>query len=168
MIARWYKVVVMTTNATTAPALTETKQALLAYLDALALADPLQARLWQQAQITLTQLLVLRELRQGPQSAGRLGEHAGLSPTSVTRLVDRLERRGLVSRRRDSEDRRQVDVGLTPAGERLLGELKVLRGSPLHRAVEAMNTEDRRCLTACLRQLVEATRSLAAADEEEA
>jgi DNA-binding MarR family transcriptional regulator len=99
----------------------ETKQALLAYLDALALAEPMQAHLWQLAHLTLTQISVLRELRTGPRTAGRLAELAGLSAASVSRLVDRLERRGLVSRRRDDEDRRLVEVQLEPAGERLLG-----------------------------------------------
>ncbi|MGH7760731.1 MAG: MarR family transcriptional regulator [Candidatus Dormibacteraceae bacterium] len=139
----------------------ETKDALLAYLDALTLAEPIQARLWQEAQITLTQLSVLRALRQKAQTAGRLGHEVGLSPTSVTRLVDRLERRALVSRRRESEDRRCVEIHLEPEGERLLGQLRVLRGTDLHRAVEAMSRGERRRLSAALRRLVELTRSIA-------
>jgi len=139
----------------------ETKAALLAYLDALALAEPIQAHLWQLAHLTLTQLSVLRHLRSGPQTAGRLGELAGLSAASLSRLVDRLERRGLVSRRRDKEDRRIVLVHLEPAGERLLGEAKVFRGSDLHRAVEAMSSEERRRLTAVLTRLVDLTRDIA-------
>ena len=126
---------------TTRPVAThsETRAALLVYVDALTLAEPIQARLWQLAQITLTQLSVLRELRNRAQTAGRLGEATGLSPTSITCLVDRLEGRSLVSRRCTSEDRRWVEVHLEPAGERLLGEIKVLRGSALHKAVESMD-----------------------------
>jgi DNA-binding MarR family transcriptional regulator len=139
----------------------ETKAALLAYLDALALAEPIQARLWQLAHLTLTQVSVLRHLRSSPHTAGRLGELAGLSATSISRLVDRLERRGLVSRKRDTEDRRMVEVHLEPAGERLLGEAKVFRGSELHHAVEAMSSDERRRLTASLARLVELTRELA-------
>jgi DNA-binding MarR family transcriptional regulator len=146
-----------------APATTqlETKAALLAYLDAIALADPIQAHLWQLAHLTLTQLSVLRHLRSGPQTAGRLGELAGLSAASLSRLVDRLERRGLASRRRDTEDRRIVLVHLEPAGERLLGEAKVFKGSDLHRAVEAMSSEERRRLTAALTRLADLTRDIA-------
>lgn len=139
----------------------ETKAALLAYLDTLALAESIQAMLWQQAHLTLTQVTVLRHLRMGPQTSGRLGELAGLSATSLSRLVDRLERRGLVSRRRDDEDRRMVEVHLEPAGERLLGEAKVFKGSALHRAVEAMSSEERRKLTASLSRLVDLTRGIA-------
>lgn len=150
---------------TSAPAATsaESREALLAYLDALTLAEPMQERLWQEARITLTQLSVLRELRSGPQSAGKLGVAVGLSPTSTTRLVDRLERRGLVSRRRGEDgDRRCVEVRLTSAGERLLTQVKVVRGSDLHLAIESMSRDERRRLAVALRRLVELTRAFAA------
>jgi DNA-binding MarR family transcriptional regulator len=151
----------VTTISAPVTAQSETKAALLAYLDALALAEPFQARLWQLSHLTLTQVSVLRHLRAGPQTAGRLGELAGLSATSISRLVDRLEKRGLVSRTRDLEDRRIVEVHLEPAGERLLGEARVFKGSDLHHAVEAMSSDERRRLTTSLTRLVELTREFA-------
>jgi DNA-binding MarR family transcriptional regulator len=150
----------VTTISAPVTAQSETKAALLAYLDAIALAEPIQAQLWQHAHLTLTQVSVLRHLRAGPQTGGRLGELAGLSAASISRLVDRLEKRGLVSRRRDTDDRRQVEIHLEPAGERLLGEARVFRGSDLHHAVEAMSSDERRRLTASLTRLVEVTREL--------
>jgi DNA-binding MarR family transcriptional regulator len=144
----------------------ETRETLLAYLDALTLAEPMQLKLWQIAELTLTQVTVLRTLlREGRQSAGRLGHAVGLSPTSVTRLVDRLERRGLVSRHRDSEDRRLVEIQLEPAGEAILSQAKLMKGSAIHRAVESMTDQERRRLTAGLRRLVELARGIAAAEE---
>lgn len=157
-----------TTSAASGSLATDTKAALLAFLDALALAEPIQSRLWQLAEITFTQAQVLRALRNGPQTLGRLGHANGLSATSVTRIVDRLERRGLVSRRRESEDRRLVQVHLEAAGESLLGEIKVVRGSDVHRAVEAMTGDERRQLTVSLRRLVELARAERAADEVQA
>ena len=136
------------------------REALVAYLEALSLAEPVQARLWHESEITLTQLLVLRMLRDGPVTAGKLGSEAGLSPTSLTRLVDRLERRGLVMRRRTDEDRRCVEIRLEPAGETLLGQTTVLRGTDLHHAVEEMTRDERRGLTAGLRRLVELARTV--------
>jgi DNA-binding MarR family transcriptional regulator len=41
----------------------------------------------------------------------------------ITRLIDRLEKKGLVSRRRCTTDRRQVFCVLAPAGARLLGRM---------------------------------------------
>ena len=143
----------------------EVRAALLAYIDALALAEPVQAQLWQEAEITLTQLMVLRELRRSPEKTGRLGEKVGLSATSVTRLIDRLERRGLVSRQRDGADRRQVEIHLEAAGELMLGEVRFLRGSNIHRAIEAMPAADRRQLVASLNKLVSAARAFATSEE---
>jgi DNA-binding MarR family transcriptional regulator len=143
----------------------ETRETLLAYLDALALAEPIQERLWQEAGVTLAQVSVLRQLRRGPQTAGRLGQAAGLSPASLTRLVDRLEARGLVSRRRESVDRRCVEVHLQPEGERLLSQVKVVRGSDLHRAVQSMTAEESRRLRAALRDLIDRTRRLGTTEE---
>jgi DNA-binding MarR family transcriptional regulator len=157
---------VVTTISAPVTTQSETRAALLAYLDALALAEPFQARLWQLSHLTLSQVSVLRHLRTGSQTARRLAELAGISAASISRLVDRLEKRGLVSRRRDTDDRRQVEVHLEPAGERLLGEVKVFRGSDLHHAVEAMSPDERRRLTASLTRLVELTGELAARREE--
>ena len=148
----------MTSTSATVDVSAETKTTLLAYLDALALAEPIQAKLWQLGEITLTQVQVLRALRDRPQTLGKLGQSIGLSPTSVTRVVDRLERRGLVSRRRESDDRRLVQLHLEPAGERLMGEIRVMSGSDVHHAVEAMTSQERRELTGALRRLVDLAR----------
>ena len=42
---------------------------------------------------------------------------------SITRLIDRLEERGLVQRRRSEDDRRRVDCSLTSAGLELVNSL---------------------------------------------
>src|ERR1700736_635978 len=41
----------------------------------------------------------------------------------ITRLLDRMESRGLISRAREEEDRRVVKTRITPEGLRVLGEL---------------------------------------------
>jgi DNA-binding MarR family transcriptional regulator len=51
--------------------------------------------------------------------AGRLVSHA----PDITRLVDRLEERGLVARERMPDNRRVVQVGITAAGQDLLEQL---------------------------------------------
>jgi DNA-binding MarR family transcriptional regulator len=77
--------------------------------------------------ITLQQYNVLRILR-GAGDAGlptldiadRMVEHA----PGITRLLDRLEAKGMVRRKRCPEDRRQVLCWIEPAGERLLADLE--------------------------------------------
>jgi DNA-binding MarR family transcriptional regulator len=46
----------------------------------------------------------------GPTTAGKLGEHTGLTSGATTAVIDRLERAGFVHRRRDRDDRRRVLV----------------------------------------------------------
>ena len=59
--------------------------------------------------------------RQQPQQPVRIGDWTGLTPGSVTALLDRLENRGYVTRVRPTHDRRILQVNLTPAG-RALGD----------------------------------------------
>jgi DNA-binding MarR family transcriptional regulator len=54
-----------------------------------------------------------------PYGMGELGATLGLAKSSLTGLVDRTERNGLVRREPDPQDLRAVRVALTPEGRRL-------------------------------------------------
>lgn len=73
-------------------------------------------------------------LSEGPMTASRLAEATGLSAAAATAMIDRLERKGFVVRRRDAADRRQVLVEMTETGidriRGLYGPL-VAEGAPL-------------------------------------
>lgn len=60
-----------------------------------------------------------------PATIGELAERLQIQHHSTVELVDRLVNRGLVSRKRGSEDRRQVMVQLTAKGEKLLRDLSL-------------------------------------------
>jgi DNA-binding MarR family transcriptional regulator len=69
-----------------------------------------------------TQYNVLRILKgagSGGLASGEIAERMVTRDPDCTRLLDRLERRGLVSRARDRRDRRVVTVRITAAGLRL-------------------------------------------------
>jgi DNA-binding MarR family transcriptional regulator len=69
-------------------------------------------------------LLAVKGLPAGVEpSVGELAERLQLRHHSVVELVDRLERRRLVRRRRSEEDHRRVKVELTAEGERILASL---------------------------------------------
>jgi MarR family transcriptional regulator, organic hydroperoxide resistance regulator len=76
--------------------------------------------------ISGTQYNVLRILR-GAGVAGRtcgeVGERLVTRDPDITRLLDRLEKRGLIVRSREQEDRRIVTTRITAAGLKLLDEL---------------------------------------------
>jgi DNA-binding MarR family transcriptional regulator len=58
-----------------------------------------------------------------PATIGALAERVQLRHHSVVQLVNRLAARGMVERRRDGSDRREVVVALRPGGERVLARL---------------------------------------------
>ncbi len=62
-------------------------------------------------------------LRRGPMTQTELAKILELGNASVGRLVDRLEERGFVVRRQDSDDRRSYQVSLTQDAVDLLKEL---------------------------------------------
>lgn len=99
-----------------------------AYLELLRTTDRLSrglAEVFKTAGLSLTQYNVLRILRGAP---GGLpcGEIAGRMITrdpDITRLLDRLARRGLIARRREPADRRTVITRITARGLALLAQL---------------------------------------------
>ena len=63
----------------------------------------------------------------------------GTSPATVSGLVDRLVDHGLATRRDDPTDRRQVLVGLTPAGFDFLGRFRELNARQLRELVAVLD-----------------------------
>jgi DNA-binding MarR family transcriptional regulator len=129
-----------------------------AYLDVVSLSDGLQARVWRDAELTLAQLRMLRRLARRSMTVGQLGQALNLSSTSVTKMLDRLEVRRLIERRRDSQDRRRVEVVLLPAGRELLTVLPIPADSALHTAVDAMPQAKQVAITKALREFAAAVR----------
>lgn len=67
--------------------------------------------------LTTPQLMCLQHmLEQGPMTTGMLAQAVSLSPATVTGILDRMERRGLVTRERRPEDKRRVLVAITDVG----------------------------------------------------
>lgn len=72
---------------------------------------------------TDVQCLNLLSLEPGAVTTGQIAELTGLTSGSATRLVDRLEKAGYVTRARDTQDRRRVLVQLVPAAMVRFGDL---------------------------------------------
>ena len=73
-----------------------------------------------------------------PASPGRLATQLDLSTASITALVDRLARRGFVTRSADGDDRRRVRLEVTPAARAMGTEFF---GPLITRVVEALDDE---------------------------
>ncbi len=77
------------------------------------------------AEISPTQYNVLRILRGAPEglACSEIGNRMISRDPDITRLLDRLEKRGLVSRCRERRDRRMVLTRISEAGLKLLEQL---------------------------------------------
>jgi DNA-binding MarR family transcriptional regulator len=83
------------------------------------------AALLKSEELSATQYNVLRILRGAPEGlpCGEIGGRMITRDPDITRLLDRLEKRGLVSRCRQPRDRRMVLTRITDAGVELLERL---------------------------------------------
>jgi DNA-binding MarR family transcriptional regulator len=104
--------------------------------------------------LTAPQWLLLRALASnGSVGIGQLAREIHLSQATTTDIVDRLERRGLVSRARSTVDRRRVQVALLPEGARLVEESP----TPLQRdftdRFERLNEWEQTQILSCLQRL---------------
>jgi len=77
---------------------------------------------------SLTAFVVLRLADEAPGglelSQRELAERMGVEAPTMVRHLDRLEKEGLIERRRDARDRRVTRITVTPAGSRRLGVLR--------------------------------------------
>ena len=71
-------------------------------------------------QMTEEQFQVLRRICKGSASVSALAEASQTSRSAVSKAVDALVRRGLVTRSQDPEDRRNVPLALTDEGQRVM------------------------------------------------
>ena len=70
--------------------------------------------------LSLPQYRILGLLTEGSSMSSALAERLAVRPPSITAVVDGLVGRGLVGRRHAEDDRRRVDLVLTPKGQKLL------------------------------------------------
>jgi DNA-binding MarR family transcriptional regulator len=82
-------------------------------------------RIMKTEDVSPTQYNVLRILRGAPEglACGEIANRMITRDPDVTRLLDRLEKRELISRCRETKDRRTVMARITPQGLKLLGRL---------------------------------------------
>jgi len=87
-----------------------------------------------------------------------VGQGAGLSRSGATRLVNRLEERGLLVKERSSEDARVCCVGLTAEGRRSLSKAERVFVARLERILAGLPQEMRAKVTEVLPVLAGAVR----------
>jgi DNA-binding MarR family transcriptional regulator len=106
---------------------------------------------------------VLWALEQAPGGRLRMHELAAqtvITRSNMTRLVDRLEAAGLVSRERDPDDRRGAFAQLTPAGKQMRARMWKVYGPAIAELFDnRMSEAEATALRAYLVRIVEAVRA---------
>ena len=100
----------------------------VAYLELVRTTDVLGRRMvgvLKDEDLSSNQYNILRILRGSPDglACGEIGDRMITRDPDITRLLDRLEKRGLISRWRDERDRRVVMAKISPEGLKLLGRM---------------------------------------------
>src|SRR5947209_12211303 len=90
--------------------------------------------------VTRTELGVLYALWEHPRRVTELALREGVTQPAISLLVNRLERRGWVSRGGDADDGRVVVVSLTDPGEEVVNRLRGEYRALLHDEMAALET----------------------------
>lgn len=118
-----------------------------------------------------TQFMVLglvERSREGePYTISAMAAKLGLDPATLVRTVDSLEKRGLVERRRDKQDRRQVFIHFTESGHQRLIEAHQHFTGRIRAVFQAMSAEGRASLLDGLNEFVQVGQSIPGEQERE-
>ncbi|GAA1594812.1 MULTISPECIES: MarR family winged helix-turn-helix transcriptional regulator [Kribbella] len=116
--------------------------------------------------VTLTQFRTLVVLDgHGPSRLNLLAERLDVTASTALRMVDRLIAAGLVDRRENAQDRREVVIDLTAEGRKLVRKVTRKRQAEIERIVLAMPVGRRRELVRALVAFADAADEPAAVPE---
>jgi DNA-binding MarR family transcriptional regulator len=109
-------------------------------------------------QVTLPQLRVLVvAFEQGSMNLGEVAEILSVHPSNATRLVDRLVQRGLLDRRDDPQNRRQLQLTLTEAGRALVTSVLQHRRLAFQQLLAAQPRKTQQAIAEAMSALTTAT-----------
>ena len=104
--------------------------------------------------LSLTQLRVLAILRDRRLRMTALADYLGLEKSTMTGLVDRAEKRGLLQRAPNASDGRSIDVCLSPDGAELAERLYAHVGRSLSPMTSELALAEQRRLQALLERML--------------
>ncbi|HET8560229.1 MAG TPA: MarR family transcriptional regulator [Marmoricola sp.] len=110
-----------------------------------------------EGQVTLSQYRALIVLAsRGSQRVVDLAEALDVESSTATRMCDRLESKGMITRERSREDRRTVWVELTPAGTDLVTAVTRRRTRDIRQILSRMPEQPRVALVGALTSFADA------------
>jgi DNA-binding MarR family transcriptional regulator len=107
--------------------------------------------------VTGAEWVVMREMFDDQEtSPGLLAERIGMTRGGVSKLVDRLVSKNLITRRERGDDRRFQSIALTAAGRRLVPRLAALADQNDEEFFHPLSAGERAALMATMKKLVQA------------
>ena len=107
--------------------------------------------------VTVAEWVILREMfGAGSIAPSMLAETTGLTRGAVSKLVDRLLHKKLLTREGRDDDRRYQSIALTDAGRKLVPKLAALADENDAEFFSALSARERQALMETLKKLVEA------------
>jgi DNA-binding MarR family transcriptional regulator len=115
----------------------------------------------RQVELTGPQLTVLKLLEGvGDLSLSALSERIRAQNSTVTGIIDRMEREGLVVRARSTEDRRVVNIRLTEKGGRIARAVSIEPMEIFRAALQALSARETRDLLAILTKVARSVQAI--------
>ena len=109
--------------------------------------------------MTVAQAATLRALAdEDDRRSSNLSRHLGVSPSTLTRNLDRLVERGLIERTADPSDRRAMVVSLTPAGQEAAATAEATELEFIQDVLNRLSTAGVRDVVPVLEHLLDAVR----------
>ncbi len=107
-------------------------------------------------EVSAAQFVVIASLALGEaDSASQLCKGISYDAGAMTRMIDRLESKGLIRRRRDADDRRLVNLELTEQGRNAFPPMRLCAMRVLNRFLRGFSPGDARQLESLLQRMLE-------------
>lgn len=104
--------------------------------------------------VTAAQFKVLMIILQGHDTPAELCRHLSLDSGSMTRMLDRLQQKNLITRIRSENDRRQVHLALTEEGRALNALLPTIGAAAMNDFTAALTPEELATLESLLKKML--------------
>lgn len=109
--------------------------------------------------LSLAELVVLRQVQRGGLTVAAAADCLHLSPSAASRAIDRLVRDGLLRREENPDDRRQKLITMTPDGQRLIGEMEAIFAERQRQIVAVLDDEEQAVFGRLLTRMLAAHRA---------
>jgi DNA-binding MarR family transcriptional regulator len=87
--------------------------------------------------------------------ASVIAKRMGTNAAGVVRSIDKLEAKGWIERVRSEEDRREVHLNLTPAGEKLISQIPLYMNETLNSSLNGFSQEEFQMLVSSLKRVAD-------------